>query len=100
VTFSTSTNGYYSYVAGGMKMFMDDHYIADVRKGMQGLKGKPYALFCSHGGGGRVTEAMRGLFKRVGSQVGETVSSRGYPTAQVLARCKSLGRALAEAAMR
>ena len=36
---------YYSYVAGNLKQFMDDHYIADVRKGMQGLKGKPYALF-------------------------------------------------------
>ena len=58
---------YYSYVAGGLKMFMDDHYIADVRKGMQGLKGKPYALFCSHGGGGRVREVMVSLFKRIGA---------------------------------
>jgi multimeric flavodoxin WrbA len=37
---------YYSYIAGNLKQFMDDHYIADVRVGMQGLKGKPYALFC------------------------------------------------------
>ena len=36
---------YYSYVAGNLKQFMDDHYIADVRKGMKGLKNKPYALF-------------------------------------------------------
>jgi len=50
-----------SYVAGNLKQFMDDHYIADVRKGMQGLKGKPYALFCSHGGGGRVREVMVSL---------------------------------------
>jgi multimeric flavodoxin WrbA len=25
---------YYSYIAGGLKTFMDDHYIHDVRKGL------------------------------------------------------------------
>ena len=43
---------YYSYVSGNLKQFMDDHYIADVRKGTKGLKGKPYAPFyacyCRH----------------------------------------------------
>jgi NAD(P)H dehydrogenase (quinone) len=41
---------YYSYIAGGLKMFLDDWYIA---KGSDdsGLTGKPYALFYSHGGG-------------------------------------------------
>jgi hypothetical protein len=34
-------------------MFLDDHCIVDVRKGMQELKAKPYALFGSHGSGGR-----------------------------------------------
>jgi len=34
---------YYSYIAGGLKTFMDDHYIYDVRKGLEGLKEKPYA---------------------------------------------------------
>jgi multimeric flavodoxin WrbA len=91
---------YYSYVAGGLKTFMDDHYIADVRKGMQGLKGKPYALFYSHGGGGRVIDAMKGIFQRVGTQVGKAVGSRGYPRPEVLEKCKALGRALAQAAMR
>lgn len=88
---------YYSYVAGSLKQFMDDHYIADVRHGMKGLKGKPYALFCSHGGGGRVRDAMVMLFKRVGTQVSQPVTSRGRPSAQVLAQCEALGRALAEA---
>jgi len=88
---------YYSYVAGGLKMFMDDHYIADVRKGMQGLKEKPYALFCSHGSGGRVRDVMVSLFKRIGTQVGELVASRGRPGPEVLERCKNLGKALAEA---
>jgi multimeric flavodoxin WrbA len=87
---------YYSHVAGNLKQFMDDHYIAEVRQGMQGLKPKPYALFCSHGGGGRVREAMVGLFKRIGTQVGAVVASRGRPSPQVLAQCRALGRALAE----
>jgi flavorubredoxin len=88
---------YYSYVAGNLKQFMDDHYIADVRKGMQGLKNKPYALFYSHGGGGKVIDAMQRIFKRVGTQVGEAVGSRGRPNAHVLEQCKALGTALAEA---
>ena len=90
---------YYSYVAGNLKQFMDDHYIADVRKGMEGLKGKPYALFYSHGGGGKVIEAMKGIFKRVGTQVGEAVGSRGFPKPAVLEQCRALGKALAEAAL-
>jgi hypothetical protein len=79
---------------GNLKQFVDDHYIADVRKGMQGLKGKPYALFCSHGGGGRVREVMVSLFKRIGTQVGKVVASRGYPSPGVLERCRALGKAL------
>ena len=88
---------YYSYVAGNLKQFMDDHYIADVRQGMQGLKDKPYVLFCSHGGGGRVRDVMVSLFKRIGTQVGKVVNSRGYPSPEVLEQCKALGKALAEA---
>ena len=87
---------YYSYIAGGMKTFMDDHYIHDVRKGLKGLKGKPYVLFCSHGGGGRVRDVMVNIFKRVGTQVGEPVGSRGRPGPKVLEECKALGKALAE----
>ena len=88
---------YYSYIAGTMKTFMDDHYIQDVRKGLQGLKEKPYALFYSHGGGGRVIDAMQRIFKRVGTLVGEPVGSRGRPDSQAVAKCKTLGRKLAEA---
>jgi flavorubredoxin len=89
---------YYNYVAGNLKQFMDDHYIADVRQGMAGLKAKPYVLFYSHGGGGKVIQAMKGIFKRVGTQIGEAVGSRGHPSLEVLERCRSLGKALAEAA--
>jgi multimeric flavodoxin WrbA len=84
---------YFGYIAGGLKTFMDDHYILDVRKGVKGLKGKPYALFYSHGGGGKVREAL-GIFKRVGTLVGEPVSSYGKPSQQVLEQCKTLGKEL------
>ena len=87
---------YYSYVAGNLKQFMDDHYIADVRKGTQGLKGKPYAFFYSHGGGGKVIEAMHRIFRRVGTLVGEPVASRGYPSPEVLEECRALGKMLTE----
>ena len=89
---------YYSYIAGGLKMFMDDHYIYDVRKGLEGLKDKPYVLFYSHGGGGRVKDNMR-IFRRVGTLIGEPVGSKGRPDPQVLAKCKALGKELAEAVL-
>ena len=89
---------YYSYIAGGLKTFMDDHYIHDVRKGLKGLKDKPYVLFYSHGGGGKVRDAMLNIFQRVGTLIGEPVGSRGRPNQEVLEKCKALGKTLAEAA--
>jgi len=86
---------YYSYIAGGLKTFMDDHYIADVRDGLGGLKGKPYVLFYSHGGGGRVKEAMERIFRRIGTLVGEPLGCRGKPDTQTLQACKALGKELA-----
>jgi flavorubredoxin len=88
---------YYSYIAGGLKTFMDDHYIYDVRKGLGGLKEKPYVLFYSHGGGGGVKDAMLRIFRRVGTLIGEPVGSRGRPDQQVLERCKALGKELSKA---
>ena len=88
---------YFSYIAGGLKTFMDDHYIHDVRLHLKGLKGKPYALFYSHGGGGRVKSAL-GIFKRVGTLVGEPVESHGKPDSRALKQCRALGKALGDAA--
>jgi len=88
---------YYSYIAGGLKTFMDDHYIYDVRKGLEGLKGKLYALFYSHGGGGGVKNVMPRIFKRIGTLTGEPVGSEGKPDTQTLEKCRALGKELAEA---
>jgi flavorubredoxin len=87
---------YYSYVAGGLKTFMDDHYILHTRMGVKGMKDKPFVLFYSHGGGGRVREAMENLFKYVGAQVGESLGCPGEPTKAVLEKCHALGAELAK----
>jgi flavorubredoxin len=86
---------YYSYVAGGLKTFMDDHYILRTRKGVKGMTEKRFSLFYSHGGGGRVKDAMVGLFKYIGTQVGDPVGCQGEPTADVLEKCRDLGWKLA-----
>jgi len=91
---------YFSYIAGGMKTFLDDHYIHDVRKGLEGLKEKPYAVFCSHGTGGKVKEVMVRLFNRIGTRVGEMVSCERTPDQQVLDQCKALGKELAQAVLK
>ena len=87
---------YWSYIAGGLKVFIDDWYIAR-KSGRQGLEDKPYGLFYSHGGGGRVRGPFEQLFGRMGSQVGETIESYGRPNNAVLSTCRGLGRQLADA---
>ena len=87
---------YYSYIAGGLKVFLDDWYIAK-QSNADGLTGKPYALFYSHGGGGRVKEPLEALFAQMGEKIGNTVESVGRPADDCLAACRTLGRELAEA---
>ncbi len=88
---------YYSYIAGGLKVFLDDWHIARGANA-DGLTDKPYALFYSHGGGGRVRDVLENLFERMGTKVGQTVESKGAPDEQILAACGELGAQLAEAA--
>ena len=87
---------YWSYIAGGLKVFLDDWYLAR-RSGLRGLENKPYGLFYSHGGGGAVRGPLEELFGRMGRQVGETIESYGRPNSAVMERCRQLGRKLAEA---
>ena len=87
---------YFSYIAGGLKVFLDDWYIAK-NQDPSGLEGKPYALFYSHGGGGAVRRPLEELFSRLGHKVGATVESVGRPGEAVLQACQELGALLAEA---
>ncbi len=88
---------YYSYIAGGLKVFVDDFYIAR-KVNRQGLEDKPYGLFYSHGGGGRVREPFEDLFRRlkIGSKTGKTIESYGHPNSKVLEECRELGQQLVE----
>ena len=87
---------YYSYIAGGLKVFLDDWHIAKAAD-PAGLTDKPIALFYSHGGGGRVLQPLESLFKRLGQQIGQTIESKGSPTDDVLTACRQLGKQLADA---
>ena len=87
---------YWGYIAGGLKVFLDDWYIAG-KSNRRGLVSKPYALFYSHGGGGSVRDPLEELFSRMGSKVGKTVGSYGKPNEEVLKACRELGRQLAQA---
>jgi len=87
---------YYSYVAGTIKVFLDDWYIAKGRN-PAGLLNKPFAQFMSHGGGGAAKGPFEKLFARMGTKVGETITSRGAPSASTLAACQALGKQLAKA---
>jgi len=84
---------YFGYIAGTLKVFLDDWYIA--RKASDaGLTGKSIGLFYSHGGGGAVREPLEKLFGRLGTQVGETIESVGSPNEGILEACRTLaGRA-------
>lgn len=87
---------YWGYIAGGLKVFIDDWYIA--RKfSRRRLEDKPYGLFYSHGGGGAVRGPLEKLFSRMGAQVGETIESYGRPDDAVLDACRGLGRQIANA---
>jgi NAD(P)H dehydrogenase (quinone) len=91
------TPDYYSYIAGTLKVFLDDWYIA---KGKEpaGMLDKPLGLFFSHGGGGAAQRPLEQLFRRLGPQVGDTVESLGDPSERVLAACRALGERLATVA--
>lgn len=90
---------YYSYIAGGLKMFVDDHYVFDVHKKLKGLTNKPFVVFYSHGGGGNVKNIMPRIFSRIGTLIGEPVGCMGRPDKKVLERCNALGRELARAVL-
>jgi NAD(P)H dehydrogenase (quinone) len=85
------TPDYFSYMAGTLKTFLDDWYL---HRNQPGYKGKPYALFLSHGGGGRAKDSLT-TFRYLGTQIGQTIISNGSPNEAVLRQCRELGAELA-----
>lgn len=86
---------YFSYVAGGVKQFFDDAWIA--RRAGASTGDKPCVIFMSHGGGGK---AIDPLTKLCGSMkyepVVEPVTCTRAPSGDDAEACKALGRALAK----
>lgn len=86
---------YFSYIAGGLKQFFDDAWIA--RRAGQSTDNKPCVLFMSHGGGGRAISSLEKLCQSMNYKpVAEPVLCQRAPDAEARAKCLALGRALAE----
>ncbi len=87
---------YFSYMAGGVKDFLDRVYYPSQGK----VTGKPGAAFGS--AGGPPTTVLGHLEKALGwlklRKVAESVGASGSIAPGVLDECRALGKALAEAA--
>ena len=86
------TPDYFSYLAGTIKTFFDDLYLWD--QAGKSVKGKPAALFLSHGGGGRVKQPFESLARRFFQQVGETVECGRPISNEAKKKCIALGKEL------
>ncbi|QRN82499.1 flavodoxin family protein [Chloroflexota bacterium] len=87
---------YFSYIAGTLKTFLDDWFLAKSRE-PQGLTHKPYVLFLSYDHVGQARQALEMLFSRLGTQVGSIVECDGEPDEATLAACRELGAKIVQA---
>ncbi len=87
---------YFSYIAGTLKTFLDDWFLAKSRN-PEGLTHKSYALFHSYDQVGRARQPLEMLFSRLGTQVGSIVECDGEPDEATLAACRGLGAQLVQA---
>jgi flavorubredoxin len=90
---AVGTPDYFSYPAGGLKVFIDDWLIAR-RGGNEEIAGIPVALFVTHGGGGVARGPLEELFRHIGPQVGETVMVKGGPGDSEAEELRGLGAEL------
>ncbi len=86
------TPDYFSYLAGTIKTFFDDLYLWN-QEGKP-VKGKPAALFFSHGGGGKVRQPFEYLASRFFQQVGETVEAQRPISGEARKKCLAIGKEL------
>jgi len=88
------TPDYFSYMAGMIKDLFDRVWYTIRGK----VENKPYALFCSAGGGSKKSlERLDGLCQYLKlEKVFDDVVARGQPSAEVLEECRKMGRKLAE----
>jgi len=84
---------YYTYMSGRIKTFFDLAYR------QAAFKGKPFAAFSTHGGGGGIASIIEKLAKSVGlRQVTEGLDFLNAPSGDQLKECRHLGQVLGRAA--
>jgi flavorubredoxin len=93
------TPDYFSYAAGGLKMFIDDWLVAK-RKGNEQIEGLPVILFLTYGGGGAARGPSEALCQHVGPQVADTVMIQGHPDDAAAQACRKAAAELAKEAAR
>ena len=85
---------YFSYIAGGLKDFLDRTYYPSQGK----VTGKPCACFASAGGPPTVAlEVLEKMCRAFKLRSIASVGCSGKPTADIKKECRELGRKLAEA---
>jgi len=86
---------YFSYMAGGLKDFLDRTYYPSQGK----VTGKPCACFVSAGGPPTVVlELLEKMCKAFKLELVGSVGCSGAPAADIVEECRALGRKLAQAA--
>lgn len=86
---------YFSYIAGGLKQFFDDAWIA--RRAGKPTGDKPCVLFMTHGGGGRAIESLQRLSNSMKyTPIAEPLLCQRAPSGPTIEAARALGRALAE----
>jgi flavodoxin len=93
------TPDYFSYPAGGVKMFFDD-WLVEKRKGNEEIEGLPVAPFMTCGGGGAAKTPFEGLCQKVGPQIADTVVIKGSPDDEGAEACRKMAKLLVEEAVR
>lgn len=84
---------YYTYMSGRIKTFFDLAFRNTA------FKGKPFAAFSTHGGGGGVADTLEKLAKSIGMEkIADGLDFLNTPAGDQLKDCRRLGQALGRAA--
>ncbi len=84
---------YFSYMSGRLKTFFD------LAHGSAAFKGKPFAAFLTHGGGGGISGLIEKLAEAIGmKKVADGLDIMNAPAGDLLKQCRQLGRAVGRAA--
>jgi NAD(P)H dehydrogenase (quinone) len=84
---------YYTYMSGRIKTFFDLAFRNPA------FKGKPFAAFSTHGGGGGIAEGIEKLAGSIGmNKISDGLDFLGAPAGDQLKTCRHMGQVLGRAA--